>query len=248
MFDPSRFDPPSRHAHQGLRANRWFGGRWSGWILRAVSGLALGAVLMPWFVFVRGWFGPEGLVWLGAWAVAGLLAVPAWRGARLLVTRLGWLRLGLNAGALAAVVLASQALWLAFGWLPFRPICMGSVPYEIVGRMNPEAMSGVEGWLREGWGPSAVTRNSSGQLLVRPAVRAIESDILMNFINKDGWRIAAERGIHWARNGNYVQDCEAVAAVFMEGPWELDRGWGIWPYNTIDPFGRFGHLLTNLHR
>jgi len=247
MFDPSRFDPPSRDSGR-LRPGRWRGGLWSSLILRAVSGLAVGAVLMPWFVFVRAWFGPEGLVWLGAWTVAGLLAVPAWRGARFLVARFGWFRLGLGIGALTVVVLTSQALWLAFGWVPFRPICLGSVRYEIVGRMNAVAVARVEQWLREGWGPSAVTRDPSGQLLVRPAIRSIESDILMNFIGKDGWTIAAEQGIHWSPVGAHIHDCDAVAAVFMEGPWKLDPGWGHWPYSTIDAYSPLGRELTAIHR
>lgn len=217
MFDPARFDPPSRDSDRRLRRIRWGGGRFSRLILSAVSGLVVGAVLMPWFVFVRAWFGHEGLVWLGAWAIAGLLAVPAWRCGRFLVARFGWLRLGLGAGALAVLVVLAQELWFAFGWVPFRPLCVGSVIYEIHGRLHPVAVDHVEEWLHA-W------RDEDGQLLVRPGRRATDPDILLNRISKDGLAIAVERGIP-TRNAHWLVtvDCDEIAAVFIDGPYRIER-------------------------
>ena len=247
MFDPARFDPP-QHDRPGRAPVRWRGGVLSTLLLGAVFGLAVAFILMPWFAYARAWYGATFVTWLGVWMLAGILVVPAWRAGRTLVAWLGWRRLAAAGSSLLLVLAAAQAFWLAFGWVPFRPICMGGTFYEIVGRMNPVAVTHVEDWLRRGWGPSAVTQDETGQLLVRPAIRSIGAEDLMNYIDKDGWRIAARHGIHWPPLSSPILHCEEVAAVFMEGPWELEQGWGYWPYNTIDPFSLLGRELMSLHR
>ena len=247
MFDPARFDPP-RHDGHGQAPLRWRGGTLSNLGIGAAAGLAVGFILMPWFVYARAWFGASIVTWLGAWVLAGLLVVPCWRGGRALVTRLGRARLAWLAGILLVLLVVEQALWLAFGWVPFRPICLSNQRYEIVGRMNPVAVIHVEHWLREGWGPSAVTLDETGQLLVRPAIRSIAAHYLMNYIDKDGWAIAAQHGIHWPPESSPILHCDKVAAAFMEGPWELERGWGYWPYNAVNPFSLLGRELMSFHR
>lgn len=222
MFDPARFDPP-QHDRPGQAPLRWRGGALSSLILGAAAGLAVGFILMPWFVYARAWFGASVVTWLGAWVLAGLLVVLCWRAGCALIARLGWARLAWLAGILLVLLAVEQALWLAFGWVPFRPICLSNVRYEIVGRMNPVAVIHVEHWLREGWGPSGVTQDETGQLLVRPAIRSIGADYLMNYIDKE-------------------------AAAFMEGPWDLERGWGYWPYNSVNPSSLIGRELMSLHR
>lgn len=247
MFDPAGFDPPQHGRTAGACAG-WRGGIVANLVLGAAGGLVMGLVLMPWFVYARAMAGATLATWLGAWLLVGLLIVPGVRAGRVLVGRLGWRRLAWLAGTLGVLLAAQQVWWLAYGWVPFRPVCLGSVRYEIVGAMNPVAVIHVEHWLRQGWGASAVKRDAAGQLLVSPILRSSGGDRVMNYIDKDGWRIAARQGIHWPPLRTPVLDCDAVAAAFMEGPWELERGWGFWPYNSLDASSPLARGLMYLRR
>lgn len=244
MFDPAKFN-----VSQGARRKRR-PGRCSALLLRAASGIAVGAALMPWFVFVRAWFGPDGLVWLGAWALAGLVAVPAWRGAVRVVRHFGLPRLALVAGVLAALIVVAHVLWFAFGWVPFRPLCMeagSGLPTTIEGRLEPAASRYFIDMLRTAWGDDAVSLDEEQQILVRPGLASIPASILWNHIVKDSWIIAAERGIA-APDMSQVRCANLGAFLMQDGRFTLKRGWGIWPYNMIDESGLLGGSILALAR
>jgi hypothetical protein len=135
-------------------------------------------------------------------------------------------------------IVVFHVVWFAHGWSAFRPLCwrfQGSPSVELMGPMSVEATDAFHEFFVAWLGPNAERRSDAHHLDVRPAIRLMPTDVLLNSSGHLVIRFAKERGVLDERDMS-PDDCRYVEEMLMEdGKAEsYSSDWGYWPYNELN--------------
>lgn len=193
-------------------------------------------VVLYYIIFLSGPFGTFGSLAAIVFAIGWYVRWPA-----LVARRKPWLR----GTVLLVLVVVLHGIWFHFGWVPFRPLCLGhdgsimsTAERALIGPLTPEAAAWFVKMNEGGWGDGTARLSGTDRILVRPAIALFGNEINWNFTSKVARRIADDHGL--PRPDDSADDsCSEVERLLMAGGRAEERavGWGTWPWNTFDEDG-----------
>ena len=157
-----------------------------------------------------------------------------------------------RASAILVVVIVLHAGWFLYGWVTFHPLCSitagiggDTSQRALMGELDPEYADRFERALRGSWGASAVRRPDAHTVLVHPTIALIENEWNFNVSY-----LVASSALPPQLAERKDADCLAIEQNAMlggEASW-WRKGWGLWPWNTINEDEGFARWLRSLYK